>query len=86
MMRTKDFKSFFLPFYLFTFKKIFVARKILSRREVFEVHFAEYHALITPPCHILLPLRYDVMRICRVSVGLRIGIYCPPDMIVAKIL
>lgn len=66
--------------------KVLRTDKILSRREVFEIHFAEYHTLVAPCSHIFLPLRYDMVGIRRVSVGLRIGIYGASDMIMAKIL
>lgn len=66
--------------------QIFLAPESLSWHEVLEVGGAEYHSLVAPLSHILLPFRDDVIRICRVSVWLGVGIHGSAFMVLAKAL
>ena len=64
--------------------QIFLTPESLSWHEVLEVGGAEYHSLVAPPSHILLPFRDDVIRICRVAVWLGVGIHGSALMVLAK--
>ena len=55
--------------------QIFPTPYSLSWHEVLEVGGVEYHSLVAPLGHILLPFRDDVIRICRVAVWLGVGIH-----------
>ena len=66
--------------------QIFLTPESLSWHEVLEVGGAEYHSLVAPLGHILLPFRDDVIRICRVSVWLGVGIHGSAFMVFAKSL
>ena len=59
---------------LLVFKILFTS-EALSGRKVHEVHRAEDHALVAPLRHIFLPLRYFVVWIDWVAVGLSVSIY-----------
>ena len=66
--------------------KIFLTPESLSWHEVLEIGGAEYHSLVAPLGHILLPFRDDVIRICRVAVWLGVGIHGSALMVFAKAL
>ena len=66
--------------------QIFPTPESLSWHEVLEVGGAEYHSLVAPLRHILLPFRDDVIRICRVAVWLGVGIHGSAFMVFAKAL
>ena len=66
--------------------QIFLTPESLSWHEVLEVGGAEYHSLVAPLRHILLPFRDDVIRICRVAVWLSVGIHGSAFMVLAKAL
>ena len=66
--------------------QIFLTPESLSWHEVLEVGGAEYHSLVAPSSHILLPFRDDVIRICRVAVWLGVGIHGSAFMVLAKAL
>ena len=65
---------------------IFLTPESLSWHKVLEVGGAEYHSLVAPLRHILLPFRDDVIRICRVAVWLGVGIHGSAFMVFAKAL
>ena len=78
-------RLYLLPLYPIL-PQIFLTPESLSWHEVLEVGGAEYHSLVTPPSHILLPFRDDVIRICRVAVWLSVGIHGSAFMVLAKAL
>ena len=78
-------RLYLLPLYPILLQ-IFLTPESLSWHEVLEVGGAEYHSLVAPLRHILLPFRDDVIRICRVAVWLSVGIHGSAFMVLAKAL